>query len=79
MTSNVSNLLANIGTGKAISILELASIIIKISDIKSKPIFKEELEGDIKKSQADMTLANNSLIWKPKKELRNWLEEILKK
>jgi hypothetical protein len=47
--------------------------------MKSKPIFKEELEGDIKKSQADMTLANNSLIWKPKKELRNWLEEMLKK
>ena len=52
---------------------------IKISDMKSNPIFKEELEGDIKKSQADITLARNSFVWKPKKELRNWLEEILKK
>ena len=79
MTSNVSNLLVNIGTGKVISILELASMIIKISDMKSKPIFKEELEGNIKKSQADISLARNSFVWKPKKELRNWLEEILKK
>jgi UDP-glucose 4-epimerase len=79
MTSNVSNLLVNIGTGKAISILELASIMIKISDMKSNPIFKEELEGDIKKSQADISLARNSFVWKPKKELRNWLEEILNK
>jgi len=54
-------------------------MIIEISDMKPNPIFKEELEGDIKKSQADMALAKNSFVWKPKKELRNWLEEILKK
>ena len=79
MKSKVNNLLVNIGTGKSITILELAKMFLKISNLELKPIFKNALEGDIKKSQANIELATSSFNWKPKKMLNEWLIEILKK
>jgi len=52
-------------------------MVLEISDLDLKPIFNEPLEGDIKKSHADITLAIQSLDWKPKKELREWLMEVI--
>ena len=77
MKSNISNSLINVGTGNAITILELAHMIIEISKLNLNPIFEKPLEGDIKKSHADITLATKSLNWKPKKSLREWLTEII--
>jgi len=79
MKSDVNNLLVNLGTGKSITILELAEIFLKISNLQLKPIFKNALDGDIKKSQANIELAISSFNWKPKKMLNEWLIEILKK
>ena len=76
MESQVTNSLVNIGTGKAITILELANMMIDSSKQNLKPIFKKPLEGDIEKSQADISLAINSLNWNPKKDLQDWLKEI---
>ena len=78
MESKIENLLVNIGSGKPITILELANIMIKFSKLKLKPIFKSSLDGDIQKSQADITLANENFNWKPKKMVTEWLEETLK-
>jgi len=77
MQSNVTSSLINIGTGNAITILELANMIIEISKLDLKPIFEKPLDGDIQKSHADITLAIQSLNWKPKKELKEWLMEII--
>ena len=77
MQSETSKLLVNVGTGNAITILELANMIIDISGLEMKPIFETALEGDIKKSQADISLATKSFNWKAKKDLREWLMEIL--
>ena len=77
MTSNVKNSLINIGTGKAITILELANMVIDISKVDLEPIFEKPLNGDIEKSHADISLAIQSLNWKPKKELNEWLKEII--
>ena len=77
MESEISNLLVNVGTGNSITILELANMMIEISGLDMKPIFKTALEGDIKKSQADMSLVTKSFNWKAKKDLRKWLMEIL--
>ena len=77
MGSDVSNLHVNVGTGNAITILELANMIIEISRLEMKPIFETALEGDIKKSQADISLVTKSFNWKAKKDLREWLMEIL--
>ena len=77
MTSNVKNSLINIGTGKAITILELANMVIGISKVDLEPVFEKPLNGDIEKSHADISLATQSLNWKPKKELSEWLKEVI--
>ena len=79
MESDSSNLIANIGTGNAISILELANMIINASGLKIKPIFAEAHEGDIEKSHANISQAKKYFNWEPKIELQDWLTEILKK
>jgi UDP-glucose 4-epimerase len=79
MMSDVSNLLVNIGTGKAITILELANMVVEVSGLELKPIFQDPLQGDIEKSHADINLAIESFKWKPKKDLKEWLSETLKK
>ena len=79
MESNSSNLIVNIGTGNAISILDLANMIISTSGLKTNPIFAEALKGDIEKSHADISQARKHFNWEPKIELQDWLMEILKK
>ena len=79
MNSDSSNLIVNIGTGNAISVLELANMIINTSGLELNPIFVEGLEGDIEKSIADISQAKKYFNWEPKIELQDWLEEILKK
>ena len=77
MENEKTNFLLNIGTGESITILELAEMILEISKLDLKPVFDPPLEGDIEKSQADITLAKELLKWKPGKKLSDWLSEIL--
>ena len=77
MESQVSSSLVNVGTGNAITILELANMMLEISELDMQPIFEVPLEGDIVKSQADIALAIKSFNWRPKKSLHEWLTEIL--
>ena len=79
MTSDISNSLANIGTGCALSILELANMMIGISGLSLKPIFSNALDGDIQKSHANISLAMKSFNWKPEIKLEDWLREIMLK
>ena len=79
MKSSVSNLIVNIAAGNAISILDLAKMMIDVSRLKIEPIFAETLEGDIEKSHADVSQAKKYFNWEPKIELRDWLTEILVK
>jgi len=78
MNCNKSNLLVNIGSGKAISILELANMMIKISGIELNPTFTKSLQGDIEKSHADISLAKKSFGWKPEITLQEWLNGTMK-
>ena len=78
MNCNESNLLVNIGSGKAISILELANMMIKIAGIELNPIFTKPLQGDIEKSHADISLAKKSFGWKPEITLQEWLNGTIK-
>ena len=78
MNCNESNLLVNIGSGKAISILELANMMIKIAGIELNPIFTKPLQGDIEKSHADISLAKKSFSWKPEITLQEWLNGTIK-
>ena len=79
MNSNSTNLLVNIGGGTAISILELAKMMIDIAGLKMEPIFTDAHEGDIEKSHADISQAKKYFNWEPKIQLQDWLTEILVK
>jgi len=79
MIGNTSNLLVNISTGDSISILELAKMMIKISELNLEPIIAEPLEGDVEKSHADISLAKRSLGWESEVKLEDWLKETIDK
>jgi len=69
----------NIGTGMGIKIINLAKIMIKIFDEKFEPIFQDPLKGDVKVSQADITLTKNMLNWKSKICLEEGLKSFIRK
>ncbi len=67
----------NIGTGKSISVLELAKMMIKISSKDLSPIFDEEISGDIEKSQADTSRAKDKIGWNYSIELEDGLTKLM--
>ena len=77
MESKVDFAFINIGSGEIISILELAKMILKAAGLDMKPIHEEPLQGDVRASQADISLAKRLLGWCPQKKLDDWLNEIL--
>ena len=79
MKSNTNEIFLNVGTGNTTSIKELAEMIIEISDLDVKPIHIEPLEGDVKISQADISLIRRTIQWEPKVRLRDWLQQHIKK
>ena len=73
MLSPVDSGFFNIGTGKVVTIKELANLMIKISRKNLEPIFGELPKGDVKSSQADITLSKNLLSWEPETSLEEGL------
>lgn len=74
MESDTKHAFINIGTGHSITILELAKMIIKASGLALSPIHRSALEGDIKESVADASLAKELLKWAPRVTLNDWLK-----
>jgi nucleoside-diphosphate-sugar epimerase len=79
LESNVENGFINIGTGKTISILELANQIVKSSNLKLDLIHQGPLKWDVIESKADVSLAKKLLNWEYKIELNEWLEDIVQR
>jgi len=75
MKSDVKFGFFNIGSGKSISIVDLAQMMIDASGLSIKPIFNEPVSGDAKLSQADISLARKELGWIPESSLENWIKE----
>jgi UDP-glucose 4-epimerase len=69
----------NIGTGKEVSIIDLANLIIELCGKKTtiKPIHVEPRIGEVKKLIADTTKAREILKWKPKYELKEGLKTFI--
>jgi len=67
----------NIGTGDSISINELAKLIQKITDKKTKIKYKKQNKDEIKDSVADVTLAKNELRFIAKQKLQDELINLL--
>ena len=75
MESKVNFAFVNIGSGIALSINDLADMIIKASDLALKPIHGSSLEGDVKASQAEISLAKKLFNWQAETKLEDWLNE----
>ena len=74
MESNIDSEFFNIGTNSVVSVLDLATMIIKFSGLKLKPIHLPAVPGDVKATQADITKAKMMLKWKPTTSIENWLK-----
>ena len=77
MDSNIKHEFFNVGIGNSISILDLANIIINASGLSLEPIHGQELSGDVRATQADITLIRKLLNWEPKMRLDDWLTKII--
>ncbi|MCH7648945.1 MAG: NAD-dependent epimerase/dehydratase family protein [Thaumarchaeota archaeon] len=77
MESNIKHKFFNVGTGNSISILDLANVIINASGLSLKPIHSPELSGDVRVTQADITLIRKLLNWEPKMMLDDWITKII--
>jgi len=67
----------NLGNPKEFSILELAKKIIKLTNSKSKIIYKPLPEDDPKQRQPNIELANKELSWEPKIQLDEGLKRTI--
>ena len=79
MEKKTGSVFINIGSGNAISILELANLFIKYSKKNLKPAFAKEPEGNVRASQADISLAKRLLGWKPQNKLEVWIQDLFRK
>ena len=67
----------NIGTGKPISVKELAEMLIKLAGLEVEPIYADPRPGDIRHSYADISRAREILGWSPATPLERGLKLLL--
>jgi UDP-glucose 4-epimerase len=65
----------NVGTGRAVSIRELAAIVMRLAGLGGEPLYAPPRPGDIKHSAADVSKAK-SLGWQPQMPLEEGLREL---
>ena len=67
----------NIGNPTELSLLEMAQLVIEVTDSRSEIIFEPLPIDDPKVRQPDITLAGQVLDWSPKIDLREGLKKTL--
>lgn len=67
----------NVGNPKEISILEIAKLIINLTNSNSKIVFEKLPDDDPKRRSPDITLAKKTLSWEPKIELIDGLKKTI--
>lgn len=67
----------NIGSGRSISILELAKIVMRLAKIEGEPFFERKRPGDIMHSCADIRKAREILGFEPRISLEDGINELL--
>ncbi len=77
--SKIEHAFINIATDVITSVKELADMMIQLSGLSIQSIHEKPREGDIEKSQADISLAKNLINWVPKTTLEEGLEKIFPK
>ena len=77
MDSNVKHDFFNVGTNYAVSILDLAKMMIQYSQLNIEPIHEPRLKGDVQITLADINSINEKLYWKPSIMIKDWLKDII--
>jgi len=75
LMQGISGEVFNIGFGGSVSILDLVKLFNNILDRDSKPEYAPKRQGDVKKTCADITKANQKLGFKPESSLKDGLEK----
>jgi UDP-glucose 4-epimerase len=78
MESSVKNGFFNIGTGITTTITEIADLMTKLYNLKLKSEYLPALKGDVKSSQASISLSSKLLNWKYNTNLEDGLTKMLK-
>lgn len=74
---NTKEIVLNIGSDKEITINELASLIVKMTDSKSGIIHQEGREDDPRRRSADLTRVRAELNWNPLTDLQEGLRKTI--
>lgn len=69
----------NIGTGRSVSILDLAELVRDLSGSRSDIVHVEERPGDVRASRADITKAREMLSFEPSVSLRAGLNGLVRR
>ena len=77
--SKTDNAFINIASGTTTSVNNLAKLLIKLSKLDLEPKYTDSRLGDIKKSQADTSLAKKLIGWESKISLEEGLQKIFPK
>jgi UDP-glucuronate decarboxylase len=68
----------NIGNDEEITILDLAKLVLKLTNSKSEIVFEPLPENDPKRRKPNIDRAESSLSWKPKIDLKAGLQKTIK-
>jgi nucleoside-diphosphate-sugar epimerase len=77
--NKIEHAFMNIATEVITSVKELAAVMIRLSGLSIEPIYEKSREGEVEKSQADISLAKNLINWVPKTTLEEGLKKIFPK
>ena len=77
MASKIRDGFFNIGSGRSISITDLARMMIEISGRKLEPEYHDPRPGDAKMSVADVSKAAKLLGWRPSTAMEEGLQSLL--
>ena len=78
LTSNLRGAYVfNIGTGNAVTINQLARIIIELAGLNVEPIYADPRPGDIRHSYANISRIKSVLGWQPKISLEEGLKRLV--
>lgn len=67
----------NLGNPNEFTMLELAQLVIKMTESKSKIIFKSLPQDDPKQRQPDISVAKKHLLWEPQIQLETGLQKTI--
>jgi UDP-glucose 4-epimerase len=65
----------NVGTGRAVSIRELAAVVMRLAGLSGEPLYAPPRPGDVRHSAADVSKAR-ALGWEPQIGIEEGLREL---